>query len=314
MKIAVVHGGFSEEANYSTENAICVNEALKRLNYDSYLLEYDLNIVENLKEQKPDMVFLCVQGKYHGDGTFQGILQLLGIPFTGSKMERAAIINDKVICQTIFADNKLPVSKHFNLRKEEYEADNGLAMFKQKMAENNIDFPVVSKNPSQGACIGIHYIANEDRYEAVGRSFINDEEILIEEFAKGFSVTVALLEKEGIWMAFPPIAADYILPSDDKTEYMITNDYHRAPMSEAAEKKIKETAIEAAKVIGAKDYCRVDFQYNPEDESFVLFEVNAVPGLRTISYYPAAVKEGGMSYDELIKTIVDNCLKEGKYV
>lgn len=310
MKIAVVHGGFSTEAHYSTENAKCILGALQRKGYNAYLVEYGLDIMEILKKDKPDYVFLCVQGMYHGDGTFQGMLQLLNIPFTGSRMEQAAIINDKVICQSIFADAGLPVAKHFTYYKHEFESENGLQILESHMKQHGMTYPIVSKSPSQGCCIGIQYISSAKRFPAIAESFVGDEQILIESFTKGDCVTVSLLQRGKAWQALPIVYWQNIIASEtEQTTYDESKNLQFAKLPQKVVDRLNAIAFRAANVCGARDYCRVDFLYDAESDSEVLLEVNAVPGLRADSLFPAAAKAAGLPYDDLIEQILKNGLQ-----
>ncbi|MCR4704682.1 MAG: hypothetical protein K5641_01335 [Lachnospiraceae bacterium] len=310
MKVAVVHGGFSSEAVYSTENAQCVCDALLQKDYDAYMQDYDDNIVENLKREKPDAVFLCVQGMHHGDGTLQAILELLKIPYTGSRMEYAAVINDKVFCQSIFSAEGFPVASHFSFRREEFESSDGLAVLEKRMQANGMHYPIVSKSPSQGACIGIYYIASADDYADIGKSFMGDDQILIESFVEGFGFTVSLVQRPDGWQALPLIIGRRIDITSGETVFDATHKQELAHFSKEATARIQETAIKAAKVIGARGYCRIDFMMNPETEQETLLEINAVPGLRRGSLFPVAAEAAGISFEDLIEMILQNCVDQ----
>ncbi|MBE5847118.1 MAG: ATP-grasp domain-containing protein [Lachnospiraceae bacterium] len=311
MRVAVVHGGFSSEAVYSTENAECVHEALLKKGYDSYMQDYDENIVENLKKRKPDAVFLCVQGMHHGDGTLQGILDLLKIPYTGSRMEYAAVINDKVFCQSIFDMEGFPVAKHFSFRLDEYESPDGPAILEKRMEEHNMRYPIVSKSPSQGACIGIHYIRSAEQYDRISQSFLGDEQILIEDFVEGIGFTAPLVQDGKKWLALPLIYGRKIdISNGTKTGFDISHKQDLVHFSPETTKRIQDTAIRAAKVIGARGYCRVDFMMDPKEDKETLLEINAVPGLRKGSLFPVAAEAAGIAFEDLIEMILLNCLDQ----
>ena len=132
-KIAVIHGGTSSEADISTQNAHYIAQALERLGCTVLDVPYDRAMYRTLLEEAPDGAFLCVQGKGHGDGTLQGILDHLGIPYTGSGREAATVINNKILCQTLFRLAGLPVPRNFLWTAAEQAAADGPARFEQKL-------------------------------------------------------------------------------------------------------------------------------------------------------------------------------------
>ena len=102
MKITIVHGGTSTEQAHSTINAGHVEAALFRLGFQTTMICYDAAMIEGLRSLSPDMVWICVQGKGHGDGTIQAVLDFMKLPYTGSRTMGAALINNKIICKELF--------------------------------------------------------------------------------------------------------------------------------------------------------------------------------------------------------------------
>lgn len=309
MKVAVVHGGTSTEAAFSTENAKDVHDALCRLGYESFLVDYDENMIDKIRKEKADIVFLCVQGMGHGDGTCQGMLDFYKIPYTGTKMQQAAIINEKIICQALFQDAGLPVAKHFFLSRQEYFSSEGQEILHNRMTAHNMTYPIVAKSTTQGACMGIELIMSDENYGDIEKSFDIDERILIEDYFEGDSFTIPLLETADGWRELPFIAGRRLVNTDDGPQFKL--DLYRSvyKVADTAENRLIEEAKKVADITGARDYCRVDFMYDRQQDREAILEINAVPGLRRMSFLPLAATAAGIEYDELIDMIMKSAVR-----
>ena len=177
MKVAIVYGGFSSEKQASAENAKYIEKALQTKGYDTYMVPYEKGFVQSLKEIETDIVYVCVQGKGHGDGTVQRILEQEGILFTGSDSRAAAVINDKIVSKKLFDQFGLQTPRWETLEKEVYEQ--GL------WDANTFGYPFVAKAPSEGGSFGIVLIRNEDELHLIKEVFAYESPILIEEFIPG---------------------------------------------------------------------------------------------------------------------------------
>lgn len=309
MKVAVVHGGTSTEAEFSTENARDIHDALLRLGYDSILVDYDEAMIEKIRQEKADIAFLCVQGMGHGDGTCQGLFDFYKIPYTGTRMQQAAIINEKIVCQALFQDAGLPVAKHFFLSRQEYFSSEGKEILHSRMAEHGMAYPIVSKSTTQGACMGIELIMSEDNYADIEKSFDIDERILIEDYCEGDAFTISLLETAEGWQELPFIAGRRLVNTEHGPEFKL--DLYRSiyRITDVIERRLIEEAKRVADITGARDYCRIDFMYDRQQDREAILEINAVPGLRRMSFLPLAAKAAGIGYDELIDMIVKSAVR-----
>lgn len=307
MRVVVLHGGYSSEHFYSTENAMCVAEALLRRGYDALLLEYDSYMVENLKKLSPDVVFLCVQGRFHGDGTVQGVLDFLKIPYTGSPMQPAALINDKNYCQAVFEEAGASVAKHFTFKREEFTKPEGRDLFLRRIRQKNMDFPVVAKAPSEGACIGINLISSLDEYLKMEESFKFGDKILVEEYIDGYGFTVPLLESKSGWITFPAVTGAKLCKLENGEQFFDTKkDLTLTNLPTDVLERVNKQACDVANAVGARGYTRVDFIYDEKNRQEYVAEINAVPGLCTTSLFPASAKLAGIDYDDLIEKILLN--------
>ncbi|MDR2630298.1 MAG: hypothetical protein LBC60_05185, partial [Spirochaetaceae bacterium] len=190
MKVIIVHGGTSTEEAISTRNAIHVEEVLSRLGYETELVPYDQDMLEKLRLKAPDVVFICVQGKGHGDGTIQALLDFLKIPYTGSKTLGAAIINNKIVSKELFERAGIPTPLWQPLSLADFKAGN--------FDFSRIGFPVVAKAPTQGGSFGIELIKSAEDIPRIESVFAYDDPILIEKFICGRFVTLGLLRRNGV--------------------------------------------------------------------------------------------------------------------
>lgn len=315
MKITIIHGGTSSEQEFSTANAEAVKRALLELGHEVRMLFYGEGIFADLTAHRPDLVFLCVQGKGHGDGTLQSILDFMQIPYTGTKAQQAAIINDKVVCQALFADAGLPVAAHFSMSYSEYSSADGPSVFASRMETSGLDYPVVAKALTEGACIGINLIESPEQYSLIADSFPDkapDTRVLIEDYLTGRTLTVSLLQVNGNWKPLTFLSGEQLLPDGnggpgrfDHAGYLKV-----VGVPYGSEERIRQNAVSAARLTGAKDYCRVDFIYDEEQDMEYLLEINAVPGLRDISFFPRAALESGITFTSLIRHIIESAMPE----
>lgn len=304
MKIAVIHGGNSTECQVSTLNAEYINCSLKDLGYNSYLLEFSENMIVELLKNKPDSVFLCVQGKGHGDGTLQAILDYLEIPYTGSKREASTIINNKILCQKLFKLENLPIAPSFTWLRSEHFSHKGKDALFEKMHLCGVPFPCVVKAPSQGGSFGIAYLESIEDFYKIDAIFQYDPALLVEKFITGRFYTVGLLEQEGELLSLPvmegmAVNSDMKLISFDG-EYAVI----KAKLSEEIIDMMAEYAKKAFLCVNAAGYARIDFILEESSNIPIILEVNAVPGLKPESLYPPSALLLGIEYNKLIDMIL----------
>jgi D-alanine-D-alanine ligase/UDP-N-acetylmuramate--alanine ligase len=298
MKIAILHGGTSTEKASSTINAGHVEAALERLGYKTALVDYDGAMFDNLRKIAPDLVWICVQGKGHGDGTAQAVLDFLGLPYTGSRTMGAAIINDKIICKELFQSAGIRTPEWQTVTLAEYRA----GKFKP-----NIGYPFVAKAPTQGFSFGIELISGPEDLPKMAEVFTYDDPIFIEKFIPGHNATVGFLETKSGTSIFPPVGHVYddekdwcALIKSGSTEPVVARQYGKELYY-----SLCELAEKAATVTRAEIYGRVDFRVSDEDNLPYALEINAVPGLKTKGLYAVGAGLFGIDYDTMVKSIVN---------
>lgn len=303
MNIAVVHGGTSSESAISTKNAGYIAKALEENGHIVSVLEFDENIYENLQKKRPQLVFIAVQGKYHGDGTLQSICGHLRLPYTGSKSTAAAIINDKCLCKKLCAYHGIRTPAFIYMNKQTFFATPKLALLEK--IEKIMSYPVVAKAVTQGGSYGIEYIQSRDDYEKIAQTFTFDDEIIIEQFIKGEFVTIPILEIEKVPIALPALTGE---PREHEDIVLFNKDFtvKEADLSTELKDQLAQISVEVFDIVNAKNYARIDYMIEEEKKLPYFIEINAVPGLKPESFYPHSAAKYGLSFNNLIEVIVKN--------
>ena len=299
-KIGVLCGGMSSERDVSLRSGKNCYEALLRLGYkNTVLIDVDNNIANKLKEEKIETAFLALHGRYGEDGCIQGLLEILGIPYTGCGVAASAVSMNKDMTKRvlgIFPD--IPLIKSQIVNKE--NMDN---------FELKLNYPLMLKPVCEGSSIGMVKVEKpEELQDALKTSFKYDSCVLVEEFLEGLSTTVGVLDIEDKTIATP------ILAFHTKTEWYDFEAKYTAGMTEFElpaklpedlTKKVQDIAIKSHKAVNAKGLCRVDFLITKDGKPYVL-EINTIPGMTDLSDLPAQARAMGINFDTLVKIILNS--------
>lgn len=311
MIVSVVYGGTREERDASAKNAKDIAEALMSRGHTVHLIKFQENIVSKLKAVATDVVYVCVQGKGYGDGTFQAMLEQEQIPFTGSGMRAACLINDKILCKLLFDHYKISTPKWDILSKKQYEdGDYPYEAF---------GFPFVAKAPTQGGSYGIELIRSREDLSRIRDVFDFDDPIMIERFINGGFYTVGLYESDGRMVVLPVVEGLDLRekePSTGERENALisfTGEYgiRKCELDAGLTEKISGMAQKVFEVTGAKGLARVDFMVDETDHCPYVLEINAVPGLKRASLMPKAAEVAGVVYEDMIEEILKTAFDGG---
>lgn len=301
IRVVVVAGGWSAEREISLKSGKAVYNALDREKYEVSFLDIKEEIQFLFKNrEKIDIVFPLLHGRLGEDGSIQGFLNILGIPYVGSDILANAIAMNKKISKEIFEKNGLCVPKALYLKKESY-SESSLKDI------NPFGFPVVVKPVSEGSSFGISLCSNtEELIKGVKKAFEYDEEILIEEYIDGIEITAPVIGVKELEV-LPLIE---IVPKETHKFFDFTAKYTPGATDEICparipavlEKKAKEAAKIAFNAIGCKVWARVDMIIK-SDRVYVL-EVNTIPGMTENSLFPLSAKKAGISFSELLDKLI----------
>jgi len=299
-KIAVLCGGMSSEREVSLRSGKNCYEALLRLGYkNTVMIDVDKNIAENLKKENIEVAFLALHGKYGEDGCIQGLLEIMGIPYTGCGVSASAISMNKDMTKRVLSlFPEIPLIKSQIIFKE------NLDEFKMEL-----NYPVMIKPVCEGSSIGMRKVeAEADLDDALQNAFKYNSCVLVEEFIEGLSTTVGVLDIEDKTIATP------ILAFHTKTEWYdfeakytkgLTEFELPAKIDADLTKKIQSLAVKSHKAVNGKGLSRVDFLIAKDNIPYVL-EINTLPGMTDLSDLPAQANAMGISFDNLVKIILNS--------
>jgi len=301
-KIGVLMGGWSNEREVSLLSGQRVMDSLKGQGFQAVGIDVNRNFTDQIKRAKIDLAFVILHGRPGEDGTIQGYLDLLGIPYTGSGVTASAICIDKVITKMLFERVGIPTPPYFVIGPG---AD---AQAVVAAAEKQFGYPMIAKPRTEGSSVGIELLQGRrgavERTERVRRGF---GEILLEQFIPGMIATVGVLVDEVLPIlelvpkrqAFYDYEAKY---TRGETEFVLP-----ARLDSKVADKVKELALKAHKLMGCSGFSRIDMMVKQGKLPYFL-EINTLPGLTDISDLPAEAEHAGIAYDELIFRILSDAL------
>lgn len=268
---------------------------------------YSITDMVASKDYKVDVAFIALHGKYGEDGTIQGMLELLGIPYTGSGVLASALAMDKIMSKRVLRFSDVPVPESIDFT-DKAELNN---IFLEEIVLP-LGYPIIVKPNRQGSTIGMRKVESEKELrQAVEEAFKYDSQALIEQFVTGTEITVGVLGN-GNPQALPIIE---IVPAKGFYDYEAkytpgaTNEIVPARISESATERARALALTAHKALGCRGMSRVDMIVKPDDDIVVL-EVNTIPGMTPTSLLPTAAKAAGIEFPELLDRLIQLALEE----
>lgn len=248
-----------------------------------------------------DVVFPVLHGAYGEDGTMQGLLKLVNVPFVGPSVLGSAIGMDKDVAKRLLRDAGIPIAKFATYQQWEQETINFDSLVKE------LGLPLFVKPANLGSSVGIHKVHNKEEFsKAVQDAFTFDRKILIEEFIAGWEIECAILGNENL--SASPIGA--IIPQQEFYSYDAKYMDEKgatiqipADISPALTKQIQELAVKTCKVLCCEGMTRVDFFLTKENK-MIINEINTIPGFTKISMYPKLWEISGLPYKDLLDKLI----------
>ena len=309
LKVALLSGGVSQEASVSRVSAKSVLAALVPHYPNLVNIELNASAVTALQAFQPDVVFPVLHGPPGEDGTVQGLLEILGIPYVGSDVHGSAVAMDKIAAKGLLSNTAVPLAQHGILNRQTF----GPAQLAELVM--SLGPQLVVKPVRQGSALGVTRVSNPGALaEAVALAFEYDDQLLIEKRITGREMTVGILEHSGGLDAFPVI--EIITPGNSWYDF-----HHRytqgasdhimpADISPALSQQLCAAAISAHQCLGCRDLSRADFIVMA-DETFVLLEVNTLPGMTPTSLYPDGARGQGYEFDQLLVHLIERAYARG---
>jgi len=307
--VAVLLGGASSEAEVSRNSARQVGAALQRAGHQVHSIELDAECPQALLDLRPDVVFPALHGPPGEDGTVQGFLELLGLPYVGSGVHGSAVAMDKAVAKHIFRHHGLPVTEDIVVKTDGDDLGAIAADIHQHLGPG-----VVIKPLNQGSAIGVTLLPNGGEIEPALASALIFGNCLVEPFVMGREITVGVLQVADTLVPHPVIEIVTAQGQwyDYENRYTPGNSKHLmpAPMSSQLSEQLQEIALTAHRCLGLSDLSRADFIVTDNDE-ITLLEVNTLPGMTQTSLYPEGANAIGYSFSQLVDHLVNLAVQRG---
>jgi D-alanine-D-alanine ligase len=305
VRLAVLRGGKSAEREVSLKSGAQVEKALRNRGHDVTGVDVDLNTWDVLRDGGFDCVFNALHGRLGEDGTVQGMLELLGLPFTGSGVLASALCMDKARANAMLAAAGLDVPAF-----EEVEIKEGVAPDVVEGLIAMYGLPLVIKPVREGSTIGLT-IAQDIDQAASGLVLAAryDRRVLVQKFVAGTEITVGVLATPEV-QVLPTLEIVSDNPVYDyDAKYTAGKSHHIIParISEQAQREASDSARRAFVELGCAGMARVDIIVDADGTPWVL-EVNTVPGLTELSLLPDAARAAGIAFDDLCQRLVDHAI------
>jgi len=294
MKIALLAGGKSAEAQVSLKSGAQVYEALVSLGHDVVQIDPDCTLPQQLIKAKPDIVFNALHGKYGEDGCVQGLLEIMRIPYTHSGVLASALAMDKQRAKQVYQAHNITTVK-------------SVVTDKQNVTPDILPYPYVLKPVDEGSSVGVFLVTNDDEYKQALQNWQYGK-IMVEEYVKGIEISIAILNNKALGSVqldsankFYDYHAKY---TDGVTQHIIPANIPDSVLQEAYKQ-----AEAAHNALGCRCLSRSDFIYDAGrllGKQVVILETNTHPGMTKLSLLPDIAKNAGIDFTQLIEIIVNN--------
>ena len=305
-RIGVLMGGRSSERDISLRTGQAVYQALIRRGYDAVAIDVTDRLCRDLEDHKVAIAFLSLHGAGGEDGTVQGLLETMGIPYTGSGVRASAVGMHKAAAKMLLAAHGIPLPAGTVVRECESPS------LAKVLRRTKLRLPIVVKPVSQGSTIGVTIVRHSRQWkEALSLAHRFDSEVMVEDYIPGHEATVSILSTaaEGlkVFPAIEIVASDGFYDFAAKYQKGKTRYLCPAPLPTKVVHRISELARRTYEVLGCEGAARVDFRITPKGRPYVL-EINTVPGMTETSLLPMAAAQVGMAYDDLVEHILQSAL------
>jgi D-alanine-D-alanine ligase len=305
-RVAVLKGGRSLERQVSLRSGARVEDALERLGHDVVGIDVGGDLVDRLRDSRPDAAFVALHGRDGEDGTVQEILELLGVPYTGSGVSACIRCMDKVLAKHAMRDAGIPTPDFYAFNETAFKELGAAGALPE--IEQRLEFPIVVKPAGQGSALGIKFArAPADVPAALVAAFSYDTKVLLERHVAGRDLAVSVVEGEEGPAALPIVEA---VPREEpfydfEARYEIGGSQFVCPADLPGEvaDEAQRLALEVYRLFGCYGFARVDLMLG--EEGLTVLEANTVPGLTETSLLPQAAEAAGLAFDRLVDRLIE---------
>ncbi len=295
-RVGVLLGGLSRERDVSLRSGAAVADGLRQCGYDVHTIDVGLDVATQLRAHRTDVAVIVLHGAYGEDGTLQGLLEFLRIPYTGTGVTGSAVAMDKVICKSVARDLGIRVAAEAVFEGSEKE----IAAFTTDLA---LSYPVIVKPACEGSTIGITIVKHaHELAAALQLAMTSDAKILVEEFISGKEITVSLLDDQ-------ILPAVEICPKSGMYDYQskytkgMTDYIVPARIADATWKYVAHATQQLGRLLHTRGAARADYIVR-SDGSAVFLEINTMPGMTETSLVPKAAAQAGISFPALCERML----------
>ena len=293
-KVAVLFGGKSAEREVSLKSGAAVLAALRRSGVDAHAFDPAVQNLQAIVDEGYDRAFIALHGRFGEDGTVQGALELLGIPYTGSGVLASALGMDKWRTKMVWQAAQLPVPNYMLLDAHSNWTD----------VVQQLGLPLFVKPANEGSSVGISKVkAAGELHKAYREAAKYDKLVIAESFVGGGEYTVAILGEQALPVIKIEPASEFY---DYEAKYLRDDTLYLCPSGLSAEKEaeMQGIATQAFALIGGQGWGRVDFLMGESGQPFLL-EVNTSPGMTDHSLVPKAARQAGISFEQLVVKVLE---------
>jgi D-alanine--D-alanine ligase len=298
LKIAVVMGGPGDEREVSIASGTGVLHALAALGHDAQSLDFDRRFVDALREIRPDVVFNALHGTSGEDGQIQGVLEWLGVPYTGSDITSCALSLDKHLTKKLLAAEGLPTPAW-----DTFDLSGGTL----PLLPGSLNPPIVVKPRASGSSAGVSIVRTHEEWtRTMIAASARTGALLAEEYVAGREFSCGVLGESALPVV-EILSSDELFSYDAKYTPGGSRHLVPAPIDRDLTSRLQMLALSVHRLIGLRDYSRTDFIVTKEGRPYIL-EINALPGLTPQSLLPHEAQTAGISYEALIDRLLGYAL------
>ena len=291
----------------SLKSGARVEDALERLGHEVLPIDVGADLVQQLSAAGPDLAFVALHGRDGEDGTVQELLEVMGIPHTGSGVSACIRAADKVLAKHAMRDLAIPTPDFYAFSETAFRELG--AAHALPAIEERLQFPIVVKPAGQGSALGIKFARTPaDVPSALVAAFSYDRKVLLERYVAGRDLAVSIIDEDGTPRALPIVEA--VPEQEDFYDFEARYEIGRtrfvcpAALDDAVATRACAIALEVYALLGCSGFARVDLMLEAETDELYVLEADAIPGLTETSLLPQAADAAGIGFDELIERIV----------
>ena len=310
-RVAVLKGGRSLERSVSLRSGAQVQDALTGLGHEVIAIDVGETFVADLLERGAEVAFVALHGREGEDGTVQGLLEALSMPYTGSGQAACMRATDKLLAKLLMREAGIPTPPFHALREDSIK-ELGAAAAVERIQED-IGLPLVVKPAHGGSALGVKFARDgEDLPKAMVGAFSYDRTILLERYVRGRDLAVSVLEGSpgggGTPLALPVVEAvpreEEFYDYESRYEIGMTTFVCPAELPGETTERAQELAVRVYELLGCHGLARVDLMLERDTEKLWVLETNVVPGMTETSLLPQAADAAGIAFEELVERIL----------